>query len=401
MSPILTSPDIAHLIRDGFTVRVTDKYLVVSDIPYLSNDGTVKHNGMIAAALERDGNGHAVQPHDHTVNFFGDELPCVKAGELLELRNSDGTFELDGKKALAYCSRHKEGGKYNDFYEKMKAYVSYIVAPALKVDNTVTARHYKPPQDDTGDSVFAYGDTASCRNQTDDLVAKFESQKVAIVGLGGTGGYVLDVVSKTPVSEIRLFDGDTFYAHNAFRAPGAAPESSFGMKKVEYFAKVYSSMHKGIVPNAICLDENNVKCLDGIDFAFLCLDSPLAKGPIIRYLQEHKIPFVDVGMSIERRDNALGGLIRTTFCTSGEEGKQIAAKYISTVGGDEVNLYDANIQVAELNALNAMFAVMSWKRHLGYYVPSDRSRGASYAHLVYSLFSDMCEHENREQAEAE
>jgi hypothetical protein len=33
---------------------------------------------------------------------------------------------------------------------------------------------------------------------------------------------VLDFTAKTHVKEIHLFDGDTFFQHNAFRAPGAA-----------------------------------------------------------------------------------------------------------------------------------------------------------------------------------
>jgi hypothetical protein len=37
-------------------------------------------------------------------------------------------------------------------------------------------------------------------------------------GLGGTGSYILDLVSKTPVNEILLFDSDDFLQHNAFRS---------------------------------------------------------------------------------------------------------------------------------------------------------------------------------------
>jgi tRNA A37 threonylcarbamoyladenosine dehydratase len=40
--------------------------------------------------------------------------------------------------------------------------------------------------------------------------------------MGGTGSYILDLVAKTAVMEIHLFDGDDFNQHNAFRAPGAA-----------------------------------------------------------------------------------------------------------------------------------------------------------------------------------
>jgi hypothetical protein len=70
-------------------------------------------------------------------------------------------------------------------------------------------------------SVLAYRDTASTRAEIVPITAKLENHRIAIVGLGGTGSYVLDFVAKTPVKEIRLYDGDRFSQHNAFRAPGA------------------------------------------------------------------------------------------------------------------------------------------------------------------------------------
>ena len=74
-------------------------------------------------------------------------------------------------------------------------------------------------QPDPEDSVFLYEDTAS--SHALDIVAinaKLKPLRIVIVGLGGTGSYVLDFVAKTPVKEIHLFDGDTFLQHNAFRS---------------------------------------------------------------------------------------------------------------------------------------------------------------------------------------
>ena len=80
--------------------------------------------------------------------------------------------------------------------------------------------------------------------QGDPLFAE-AGERVAIVGLGGTGSYVLDFVAKTPVQEIHLFDGDEFLTHNAFRAPGAASLEALRRKpkKVDYLAAIYSNMH--------------------------------------------------------------------------------------------------------------------------------------------------------------
>lgn len=52
------------------------------------------------------------------------------------------------------------------------------------------------------------------------------------------------------MAEARIFDSDVFLQHNAFRAPGAPSidELRAAIPKVQYFASIYSRMHKGIVP---------------------------------------------------------------------------------------------------------------------------------------------------------
>jgi tRNA A37 threonylcarbamoyladenosine dehydratase len=70
------------------------------------------------------------------------------------------------------------------------------------------------------DSPFNYIDDASGRAGITAHTNRLSLARVAIVGLGGTGSYVLDLVVKTPVREIHAFDGDWFVQHNAFRSPG-------------------------------------------------------------------------------------------------------------------------------------------------------------------------------------
>src|SRR5688572_24496500 len=74
---------------------------------------------------------------------------------------------------------------------------------------------------------FNYPDTNSSRAGIETLNERFHGQKIAIIGLGGTGSYILDLVTKSPVGEIHLFDGDVFELHNAFRAPGAPGAEDF------------------------------------------------------------------------------------------------------------------------------------------------------------------------------
>jgi tRNA A37 threonylcarbamoyladenosine dehydratase len=94
-------------------------------------------------------------------------------------------------------------------------------------------------------NVFNYPDTNSSRAGIEFLNRKFENQKIAIIGLGGTGSYILDQVAKTPVKEIHIFDADVFQLHNAFRSPGAVSseklEAENGIMKVDYYYGIYSN----------------------------------------------------------------------------------------------------------------------------------------------------------------
>lgn len=47
-------------------------------------------------------------------------------------------------------------------------------------------------------------------------------------------------------------------------------------------------------------------------------------------------------------------------------------------GEDEDELYRSNIQVADLNALNAALAVIRWKKHIGYYQDTTHESLSAY-----------------------
>lgn len=59
--------------------------------------------------------------------------------------------------------------------------------------------------------VFCYPDTATTRAGIGAATAKLMTERVAIIGLGGTGSYILDLLAKVPIGEIHLFDPDIVY----------------------------------------------------------------------------------------------------------------------------------------------------------------------------------------------
>ncbi len=103
----------------------------------------------------------------------------------------------------------------------MTCYVEMISAPARSLDPSVKATTLRVIEVEPEEPVFHYLDTNPSRAEINAVSDKLKGHKIGIVGLGGTGSYVLDLVAKTPAEEIHLFDGDEFAQHNAFRAPGA------------------------------------------------------------------------------------------------------------------------------------------------------------------------------------
>jgi hypothetical protein len=378
--PLSLSPDLWRLRNEGYDLEIKSGHLLVKDVPYLNSQKQVKR-GMIVTVLSATADV-ATKPADHTIWFAG-EPPCDKDGAQIP-RNETRHHEIaPGIVVDHYFSRKPAGtGAYNDFYEKIKAYDALFSSPAAFIDKTATAKTFPVYEDKDEESVFRYIDTASSRAGIAVISAKLELAKIAIVGIGGTGSYVLDLVSKTPVKEIHLYDGDMFLQHNAFRCPGAASieELQKHQQKADYFKDKYSNLHLGIKSHTFVTDAN-VGELKDMNFVFLCLDSPEAKKLIVEKLQEFNVPFVDVGMGIYEVEANLGGTLRTTTSTPNKRDHVHARNRIPLGAADPNNEYSRNIQIADLNALNACLAVVKWKKLFGFYQDLKKEHFATY-HIV-------------------
>jgi hypothetical protein len=361
------SADLLRLRNEGYDVEVRGGYLVMSDVPYLTADRTIAR-GTIVSTLTLAGDV-TTTPDTHVAMFAGAD-PCDVSGQPLDaIINARGEQQLlpDLTIQLTFSSKPPDG--YPDYFEKMTAYANMISAPAQAIDPDVTARTYPVIEDTEQSTVFRYVDTATPRAGIGIASGRLAAhRRIGIVGLGGTGAQVTDLVTKTPVEEVHLFDGDVFSQHNAFRAPGAATidELREHMTKVEYLARRYGAMHRGIVPHPEYIDAGNVGQLSTMDFVFIAIDANDAKEVIVDALESAGVPFIDVGIGIDIRDgDALAGQVRTTLSTPGRRAE--ARAHIPFAGGDANDLYSQNIQVADLNALSAVLAVIRWKRYVGFY----------------------------------
>ena len=105
--------------------------------------------------------------------------------------------------------------------------------------------------------------------------------------------------------------------------------------------------------------------------------SLILKKVIIDKLVSHGISFIDTGIGVLNIDNSLIGHIRVTTSTPDMREHIKTRITISDDGGN--NDYSTNIQIAELNALNAALAVIKWKKLYGYYQDQNQEFNSVYS----------------------
>lgn len=362
--PFDHNPDLKKLKDEGYNISIINNNIVIHGIPYVNNKKEILFSSIYCPFKME---GQKIIQDDHTVRFTG-EHPCDQFGKENESfvhspQENILTEDIVGK--FLFSSKPSSGA-YPDFYAKMMSYIDLLSVPAKSIDSSVRPKNFDFSYYEE-DSVFNYRDTHTARAGITNISNKIKDQKIAIIGLGGTGAFILDYISKTPVSEIALFDGDQLKNHNAFRIPGAVPlkELNKHQSKVSYLENIYKELHSGIHSYEEFIDETNIDLLGGYDFVFIAIDIAKSREPIVNFLIKSQIPFIDVGMDLTILNNSLRGEIRRTLITSNntEDSNKIPTE--EKEGAN--NIYRQNIQLIELNALNAALAIISWKKYFGFY----------------------------------
>jgi hypothetical protein len=392
---ISRSADLKRLRDEGFEVTVVSGYLVVGHVPYVNSERHVQYGSLIAQ-LNLSGDTTAV-PNTHVVHFSG-EQPCDATGAPLSQLIIEGhapvTISADLTAGYTFSQKPIGAPGYPDYYAQMTTYAAILTTQAQALQADVNPRTFAPVVDED-DAIFEYIDTSSSRSGIAAAVAaKLAINRVAIVGAGGTGAYLLDFLVKVPIAEIHLFDHDTFLQHNAFRSPGAASLADLQRRftKVEYLAERYRPMRRGIIAHPTAIDESNAGQLGDMDFVFLCIDDAQAKKVIIDRCEQRHIPFIDVGMGLYEVDGAIAGVVRTTVSTDNPASRAAARARIS-LGPTIDDAYEHGIQIAELNALNAAFATIAFKRFFGFYPDLKPAHSSAYAIDTNDVINDLVDDE--------
>jgi len=384
------SQDLKRLQDEGYEIQIKEGYLIAHNIPYVNSNQDIKLGKLVAQLSIA--NGKVAKPLTHVIHFMG-EAPCNKDGSIiLGIQHGNPNTKLFDDITLNFSFSNKPKNGYGDHYQQVKRYEEIISAPAKSINPELTARTFKIIQEGYS-FAFKYFDTNASRSNILPLLRRFNEQRIAIIGVGGTGSYILDLIAKVPVREIHLFDGDLFRQHNAFRSPGAAKVDEFDVHKVEYFGRKYSQIHNGVHQHPYFIEESNLCELDDKSMVFLCVDNNDARKLIINHLKDRGVTVIDVGLGVNIIGDSLIGTIRITTIDPSHNDHVERRVPLEEPGEND---YAPNIQIAELNAFGATMAVVKWKKLLAFYQDLEREYNSTYTLNVSQLQNDECDNDDEE-----
>ena len=368
----------------GFAVSVASDVVQAVGVPCLLKDG-----GVGTCTVEKSCDPASGKPNDR----IGGAVHAVRIITDAEhdglVYHADGTpignqVGGDGKTwSNISIRRGSQGSPEEDGSASgvVHRYAKQIVGAVWAAGHSATA----PPA--TPDP-FKIPNTFEARAGIVPVQDRIRDQRIAIIGLGGTGAYVLDLIAKTPVMEIHLLDSDDVEWHNLMRAPGAPTAEEIKLlrtghlSKVDYYHSKYVSLREGIHPHPVRVDSPSTftefLSAHPIDYAFVCIDQ-LTDGDSSRQdavysaLSEAAVPFIDSGVSITLEDCSVKGAVTTSAYAAGSEAWKGAIPD-ARVEGNAPGY--RNVQLPEVNAAAAVLAVMEWRRRTGQYV----SKSASFLH---------------------
>lgn len=306
-------------------------------------------------------------PHAAEIRLHGEHDGLVYDQHGARIENM---LKTDGKTTC--CLSIKLGGQtsprdYEDAYHCLGHYAKVIVGAVHAMRNGERL-HAEGASPDASLSAF------ESRTGLQTMQERVRGSSIAILGLGGTGSYILDLMIKTPVAHIHIFDDDALQEWNTYRSPGAPSKQDLetmrveGMSKVHYYHGKYSAFKADVVvPHRTRAGAQQVAqfCDWGVSFAFVAIDPRDEKrqDEVYLALDEANIPFVDAGMNVRLANDRLSASLQVFSSYRLPKGAWRQAIPNARLCDEErrENPY-RNSQIAELNALNAALAVIEWRK---------------------------------------
>ena len=185
-------------------MEIRGSYLIIKNVPYLETPDGKLGAAEIVSSIELADN-LTTAPSDHTVWWTGNP-PFSADGASMESYLSCGKWEQghdigEGITVFMQWSRKpvSQGQMrgYVDYDEKMTTYIAEVAGQAdHKYPGVVEAARTGEAPTITIGSRFKYVDTNTYRYGLKGIEQRIEDEVVAIVGVGGTGSYLMDILAK-------------------------------------------------------------------------------------------------------------------------------------------------------------------------------------------------------------
>ena len=369
MSATPTSHDggLDRVVQAGLDYAIEGDTLTVAPVPYRTSDGSVAHGALICH-LERQGSRLA-PPSDHTVGWVAEGKPHFRDGRVMEslIHNDQPQEWANGERSICGMSRKRHDRGYVDFGEKMVTYARLI---ARQVGDKWSRDTIGSGETREGNNMVDQ-ETGLTRSGVGDMDKLFRQEKIAVIGAGGTGGFIVDMVSKCNVDSIDIYDPDLIDQHTQLRWPGVVGRDVVEQRanKAEYLARVYASRtNRNIRGHAKRVGKAELTLFSDKTIVFVAIDSGADRRVILSGLAAVGANFIDCGIDLHRGPDGISASTRVVRTFSGDDDATKADLVERTPGRDiGEGMYEAAIQTVEINALNATLAVVAWKQGIGFY----------------------------------
>ena len=175
---------------------------------------------------------------------------------------------------------------------------------------------------------------------------KLQNIKIAIVGIGGVGGYVLEGLVRSGVMNITLIDGDKIDPTNLNRQI-ISTSNNIGELKVNEAAKRVLQINPNVIVNkfSIFLTKENIQEIIGDDFDYVidACDDVDAKIELIKFCYKNDIKIISSMGTAKKLDGTkfkIDTLNNTKYCPLAKKIRKSLSldeqKYTTVVYSEEV-----------------------------------------------------------------
>lgn len=169
-----------------------------------------------------------------------------------------------------------------------------IVGEGVETYTTAVEASVAPAFAGSSPSIAAYGGEAAL---------KLQASTVSVVGVGGTGSAVAEVLARAGVGRLVLVDHDMFEARNLERLHGSKMEHvARRPPKVELVREMCLEINPGMEVVAIagnCLDRLAVDWLVRSDLVMGCTDTSHSRVALSELAYRYVVPVIDLGVQLD------------------------------------------------------------------------------------------------------